>query len=109
MLDRLAVLIHRRRRRFLWGSLVVVLVTGFFGGPVFGLLDSGDDFDDPQAEAVLAARDVERATGASASPDMIALVRLGAPADSARSGVKASGSVGRPGTARTATSVSSST
>ena len=84
MLDRLAVLIHRRRRRFLWGSLVVVLAAGFFGGPVFGLLDSGDDFDDPQAEAVLAARDVERATGASASPDMVALVRLGAPADSAQ-------------------------
>jgi uncharacterized membrane protein YdfJ with MMPL/SSD domain len=84
MLDRLAVLIARRRRRFLWGSLAVVLIAGFFGGPVFGLLDSGDDFDDPQAEAVLAARDVERATGASATPDMLALVRLGAPADSAQ-------------------------
>ena len=84
MLDRLAVLIYRRRRRVLWGSLVVVLAAGFFGGPVFGLLDSGDDFDDPQAEAVLAARDIERATGAGASPDVIALVRLGAPADSAQ-------------------------
>jgi uncharacterized membrane protein YdfJ with MMPL/SSD domain len=84
MLDRLAVLIARRRRRFLWGSLAVVLIAGFFGGPVFGLLDSGDDFDDPQAEAVLAARDVERATGASATPDMLALVRLGAPAGSAQ-------------------------
>jgi len=84
MLDRLAILIYRRRRRFLWGSLVIVLVAGFFGGPVFGLLDSGDDFDDPQAEAVLASRDIERATGASASPDLIALIRLGAPADSAR-------------------------
>jgi uncharacterized membrane protein YdfJ with MMPL/SSD domain len=83
-MDRLAVLIHRRRRRFLWGSLVVVLAAGFFGGPVFGLLDSGDDLDDPQAEAVLAGRDVERATGASASPDMVVLVRLGAPADSAQ-------------------------
>jgi uncharacterized membrane protein YdfJ with MMPL/SSD domain len=88
MLDRLAVLIHRRRRRFLWGSLVVVLAAGFFGGPVFGLLDSGDDFDDPQAEAVLAGRDVERATGASASPDIIALVRLGAPADSVQAQAK---------------------
>jgi uncharacterized membrane protein YdfJ with MMPL/SSD domain len=88
MLDRLAVLIHRRRRRFLWGSLVVVLAAGFFGGPVFGLLDSGDDFDDPQAEAVLAGRDIERATGASASPDMVALARLGAPADSAQGQAK---------------------
>ena len=84
MLDRLAGVIVRRRRRFLWGALAVVLVAGFFGGPVFGLLDSSNDFDDPQAEAVLASDDIERATGAGASPDMVALVRLGAPADSAQ-------------------------
>src|SRR4051794_22255754 len=84
MLERLAALIHSRRRRVLWGFLAVVLVAGFFGGPVFGLLDSSGDFDDPQAEAVLAAHDVERATGASATPDVVALVRLGGrPADSA--------------------------
>src|SRR4051812_20030133 len=83
MLERLAARIHSRRRRVLWGFLAVVLVAGFFGGPVFGLLDSSGDFDDPQAEAVLAAHDVERATGASATPDVVALVRLGAPADSA--------------------------
>ena len=82
MLDRLAAFIHRRRRHVLWGSLVVVLVAGFFGGPVFGLLDSGDDFDDPQAEAPPASADIARATGADASPDLVALVRLGAPADS---------------------------
>jgi uncharacterized membrane protein YdfJ with MMPL/SSD domain len=82
MLDRLAAFIHRRRRRVLWGSLVVVLVAGAVGGPVFGLLDSGDDFDDPQAEATRAADDIARATGASAAPDLVALVRLGAPADS---------------------------
>src|SRR3954449_5190909 len=83
MLERLAARIHSRRRRVLWGFLAVVLVAGFFGGPVFGLLDSSGDFDDPQAEAVLAAHDVERATGASATPDVVALVRLGARADSA--------------------------
>jgi uncharacterized membrane protein YdfJ with MMPL/SSD domain len=83
MLERLAARIHHRRRRVLWGFLGVVLVAGFFGGPVFGLLDSSRDFDDPQAEAVLAAHDVERATGASATPDVVALVRLGGPADSA--------------------------
>ena len=81
MLDRLAVLIDRRRRRFLWGSLAVVLVAGFFGGPVFGLLDSSGDFDDPSSEAPLASRDVARATKNSAAPDLVALVRLGAPAD----------------------------
>ena len=82
MLDRLAAFLYRRRRRVLWASLVVVLAAGFFGGPVFGLLESGDDFDDPQAEAPRASQDIARATGASASPDLVALVRLGAPADS---------------------------
>src|SRR3954470_24997074 len=81
MLGRLAETIHRRRR-VLWGAVAIVLGAGFFGGPVFGLLDSSGDFDDPHAEAVLASRDVERATGASATPDVVALVRLGAPADS---------------------------
>jgi uncharacterized membrane protein YdfJ with MMPL/SSD domain len=83
MLDRLAALIYRRRRRFLWGSLAVVLVAGFFGGPVFGVLDSSGDFDDPNSEAPLASRDIARATKHSAAPDLVALVRLGAPADSA--------------------------
>ena len=83
MLDRLAAFIYRRRRRVLWGSLVVVLVAGFFGGPVFGLLDSSGDFDDPKSEAPLASADVARATRASAAPDLVALVRLAAPADSA--------------------------
>jgi len=82
MLDRLGAFIHRRRRLVLWGSLAVVLLAGFFGGPVFGLLDSGNDFDDPQAEAPRASADVARATGADASPSLVALVRLGAPADS---------------------------
>ncbi len=82
MLDRLGAFIHRRRRLVLWGSLAVVLLAGVFGGPVFGLLDSGNDFDDPQAEAPRASADVARATGADASPSLVALVRLGAPADS---------------------------
>ncbi|MGZ8649788.1 MAG: hypothetical protein ACXW08_14355, partial [Solirubrobacteraceae bacterium] len=88
MLDSLARLLYRRRRSALWGSLAVVLVAGFFGGPVFGLLDAGDDFDDPRAEAVLAQQDVARATGASASPDLIALVRLGGPAGSSAAQAK---------------------
>ena len=48
MLDRLAAFIYRRRRRVLWGSLAVVLVAGVLGGPVFGLLDSNGDFDNPR-------------------------------------------------------------
>jgi uncharacterized membrane protein YdfJ with MMPL/SSD domain len=88
MLDRLAAFIYRRRRRVLWGSLAVVLVAGVFGGPVFGLLDSNGDFDDPQSEAPLAAADIARATGASAAPDLVTLVRLGAQADSAEGQAK---------------------
>jgi uncharacterized membrane protein YdfJ with MMPL/SSD domain len=60
---------------------VLGFVAGAYGGPVVGLLDSGDDFEDPAAEAVQARDAVEQATGRSASPDLVALVRLGAPID----------------------------
>jgi RND superfamily putative drug exporter len=76
--------LFRRRKAVLWGSLVAVLLAGVFGIPVFTALDSGDDFDDASAEAVLARDDLEQATGASPAPDLIALVRLPAPADSAQ-------------------------
>jgi uncharacterized membrane protein YdfJ with MMPL/SSD domain len=82
MLDRLARFIGRRRRSVLAAAAVVVVFAGVFGGPVVGLLDTDDDFEDPAAESILARDAVERATGASASPDLIALVRLDAPFDS---------------------------
>jgi RND superfamily putative drug exporter len=81
-MDRLARLIYRRRRVVLAVTVVFVLFAGAFGGPVVGLLDSDDDFEDHAAEAVLARNAVEQATGRSASPDMVVLVRLGAPIDS---------------------------
>jgi RND superfamily putative drug exporter len=81
-LDRLGVLLYRRRRRTLWITLAAVLLAGVFGLPVFGLLDSEDDFDDPQSQAVLAREDITRATGGGASPAVVALVRLPAPPDS---------------------------
>src|SRR5215208_1605446 len=83
MLDSLARLMFRRRRRVLVGALLFVLLAGAVGGPVAGLLDSDDDFDPPSAEAVQAREAIARGTGASATPDIVALVRLGAPADSA--------------------------
>src|SRR5918999_3992489 len=82
MLSTLARLIHRRRRRFLVGAFLLVIVAGAIGGPVAGLLDSDDDFDPPSAEAVKAREAIADVTGASANPDVVALVRLGAPADS---------------------------
>ena len=81
-MDRLARLIFRRRRLVLAFTLVFVLFAGAYGGPVVGLLDSDDDFEDHGSESILARDAVERATGRSASPDMAVLVRLGAPVDS---------------------------
>jgi uncharacterized membrane protein YdfJ with MMPL/SSD domain len=83
MLDSLARLVFRRRRRVLIGAVLLVFVAGAIGGPVAGLLDSDDDFDPPSAEAVQAREAIADATGASANPDVVALVRLGAPAGSA--------------------------
>jgi uncharacterized membrane protein YdfJ with MMPL/SSD domain len=73
----------RRRREILAGALALVLVAGAFALPVFGELGSDDDFDDPAAEAVQARNAVTEATGAFAAPSVVALVRLGARADSA--------------------------
>lgn len=81
-MDRLARLIFRRRRLVLAVTLVFILFAGAYGGPVVSLLDSDDDFEDHGSESVLARDAVERATGRSASPDMVVLVRLGAPVDS---------------------------
>jgi uncharacterized membrane protein YdfJ with MMPL/SSD domain len=81
-MDRFARLIHTRRRLVLAFAVVFVLFAGAYGGPVVGLLDTSDDFEDHGSESVLARDAVERATGRSASPDMVVLVRLGAPVDS---------------------------
>jgi uncharacterized membrane protein YdfJ with MMPL/SSD domain len=51
------------------------VLAGVLGLPVFTALDSGDDFDDPSAEAVTARDDLARVTGASPAPDLVALVR----------------------------------
>jgi uncharacterized membrane protein YdfJ with MMPL/SSD domain len=83
-MDRLAGLIVRRRRLVLAVTVVFVLFAGAFGGPVVSLLDSDDDFEDHGSESVLARDAIERATGRSASPDLVALVLLGAPIDTAQ-------------------------
>ena len=76
MFDALARFTETRRRLVLATAVVFVFLAGALGGPVAGLLDTGaSDFDDPNAEALQASRDVQRATGASALPTVIALVR----------------------------------
>src|SRR3954468_16343247 len=79
-LDRLARLMHRRRRAVLAGAVVLIFLAGAFGGPVVGLLDTGNDFEDPDSQAVQARHLVAAATGRDAAPDALVLVRLGAPA-----------------------------
>ena len=84
MLERLAGFLYRRRRFVLVFAVFAVLLGGVFGGPVFGVLDSSGDFEDPEGESVRARQAIDRATGANATPDVVVLVRLGAPAEGAR-------------------------
>jgi len=75
MFDALARLADRRRRLVLIVAGVFVLFAAAYGGPVVGQLNSDDDFEDHASESVLARSAVEDATGRSASPDMVVLVR----------------------------------
>jgi hypothetical protein len=76
--------IFRHRRAIVWCAAVVVLVAAVFALPVFGELGNENDFDDPSAEAVTARNAVNRASGTFATPSVVALVRLGAPVESAQ-------------------------
>jgi RND superfamily putative drug exporter len=67
--------IHRRRRRIIAGFAIGFVLTAILALPVFGELDSANDFDDPSAEAVHARDAIQDATGVTASPDIIVLVR----------------------------------
>lgn len=69
-------MIFRHRRAIAWSALVLVALAAAFALPVFGELGNEHDFDDPSAEAVAARAAVNRATGAEASPSLIALVRF---------------------------------
>ena len=74
MLNRLSTLISRHPRRSLLTLVLAVLVATVIGGPVAGLLSGGDGpvvsgSDSQRADAL-----VEQATGAGASPGVVALV-----------------------------------
>ncbi|NUT55145.1 MAG: MMPL family transporter, partial [Thermoleophilia bacterium] len=77
MLRALARLTDRRRRAVLVASVVVLFAAGAYGGPVAGMLETGDDFSDPQSESIRARDTIERTTGRSSVPDAVVLVRLG--------------------------------
>ena len=66
-------------------TLAFAVVAGVIGGPVAGVMKAGsDNFEDPASESVAARHALERASGASPEPDLIALVRPGAAVRSAK-------------------------
>ncbi len=77
MLARLAEHVTTRPRAVLVAAVAFLAVAGIFGGPVAGLLSTGDDFQDPGAQSVAAGERLERAGGAEPAPAVIAVVRPG--------------------------------
>jgi uncharacterized membrane protein YdfJ with MMPL/SSD domain len=64
----------RRPRRVLMAAFAAFVVAAVLGGPVAGLLESGNEFDDPGSSSVAARKAIERASGLDAGPGVIALV-----------------------------------
>ena len=78
MFNRLTNLASGRPGRVLLVTLLVVIVSVFFGGPVAGLLSSDNsNFEDPASQAVLARASLEQAADASPAVGLVALVRTG--------------------------------
>ncbi len=74
MLTRLSTAISRRPRRSLALLIAAVLIAGVLGGPVAGLLNGGDGPVVAGSSSQRADALVEQATGAGASPGVVALV-----------------------------------
>jgi RND superfamily putative drug exporter len=74
MLSRLAEVLHRRRRAVLLSLVPILAVAGMLGGPLPGLLGTEDNFDDRASESVIARQAIADASGASATPDFVALI-----------------------------------
>src|SRR5687768_18329564 len=79
MLPRLAGFLHRRRRAVLFSLIPILAVAGMVGGPLPGLLGTEDNFDDASSESVIARKAVAESSGASATPDFVALIRGASP------------------------------
>jgi putative drug exporter of the RND superfamily len=107
MLTTIARLVSARPKRVLLGTLLFAVLAGVIGGPVAGSMKAGsDNFEDPASESVAARHTLERAAGMSSEPDVIALVRPGAPVRSAPGEAKVRQEAARigadPGVARVA-------
>jgi uncharacterized membrane protein YdfJ with MMPL/SSD domain len=71
---RLAERIAKHPRRFLLAAAFFTLVAAAIGGPVSGLLTSGDDFTAADSDSSRAVRQIEQATGLDAAPAVILLL-----------------------------------
>ncbi|MGI8659534.1 MAG: MMPL family transporter [Thermoleophilaceae bacterium] len=74
MLRHLAELAHRRPRRILLATLLLVLAAGVLGGPVAGSLETGGGFTPQDAGSARAVERIEGATGQQAAPGVVLLV-----------------------------------
>jgi uncharacterized membrane protein YdfJ with MMPL/SSD domain len=74
MLTSLAERGIRRPRRVLIVAAVAFVVAAAFGGPVAGLLNAGNAFEDPGSSSVAARHLIERASGQQTAPGVIAVV-----------------------------------
>ena len=81
MLTFLANRISAHPKRVLLGAALVFLIAAVFGGPVFGALQAEGDFDDPNSDSFAAEAKIERATGLTATPEVVVLLEPGSPVD----------------------------
>src|SRR3712207_9284615 len=70
-MTRLATLVIARPRRVLAPAVFFLVAAGVFGGPVAGLLSTGDDFNDPGAESVAADERLAPAPGADSDGEVV--------------------------------------
>ena len=74
MFASLARLANSHPRRVLGLTVLLFVIAGALGGPVAGLLNSDNDsFSDTGADSALAAHRVEKATGQTTIPDLLAV------------------------------------
>jgi uncharacterized membrane protein YdfJ with MMPL/SSD domain len=73
MLNFLADRTSAHPKRVLLGAALVFVIAAVFGGPVFGALQS-DGFENPNSDSVAAEAKIERATGLTATPEVVVLL-----------------------------------
>ncbi len=69
----------RRPRRILGLTAAFFVVAAVLGGPVFGLLKSENDFEDPSSQSARARDQLEHASGTQVGVGLIALIRPSGP------------------------------